>query len=91
MIIDGKEIHLKVTPRAIERVESTSNIDILKMLREIGEREPKASDYYKIIYAGYIGATEQNIEYDDFLKKIEDIDLPEITQIGVELLLKRKN
>ena len=91
MIIDGKEIHLKVTPRAIERVESISNIDILKMLREVGEREPKASEYYKIIYAGYIGATGENIEYDDFLKKIEDIDLPEITQVGVELLLKRKN
>ena len=91
MIIDGKEIHLKVTPRAIEKVESTSNIDILKMLREIGEREPRASDYYKIIYAGYIGATGENIEYDEFLKKIEDIDLPEITQVGVELLLKRKN
>ncbi len=91
MIIDGKEIHLKVTPRAIEKVESASDIDILKMLREIGEREPKASDYYKIIYAGYIGATGENIEYDDFLKKIEDIDLLEITQVGVELLLKRKN
>jgi len=91
MIIDGKEIHLKVTPRAIEKVESMSNIDILKMLREVGEKEPKASDYYKIIYAGYIGATEEDIEYDDFLKKIEDIDLPEITQVGVELLIRRKN
>lgn len=91
MIIDGKEIHLKVTPRAIEKIESISDIDILKLLRDVGEREPKASDYYKIIYAGYIGATEENIEYDDFLKKIEDIDLPEITNTGVELLLKRKN
>lgn len=91
MIIDGKEIHLKVTPRAIEKVESMSNIDILKMLREVGEKEPKASDYYKIIYAGYIGATEEDIEYDDFLKKIEDVDLPEITQVGIELLIRRKN
>lgn len=91
MKIKDKEIKLKITPRAIEKIESISDIDILKLLREAGEREPKASDYYKLIYAGYIGATGENIEYDDFLKLIEDIDLPEISQVGVSLLLKRKN
>lgn len=91
MKINNKEINLKITPRAIEKIESSSSIDVLKMLREAGEVEPKASDYYKLIYAGYIGATQENIEYEDFLKLIEDIDLPEISQIGVQLLLKRKN
>lgn len=91
MKIKDKEINLKITPRAIEKIESSSNIDILKLLREVGETEPKASDYYKLIYAGYIGATEEDIEYDEFLKLIEDIDLPEISQIGVKLLLTRKN
>lgn len=91
MKINDKEINLKITPRAIEKIESISNLDILKLLREIGENEPKASDYYKLIYAGYIGATGEEIGYDDFLKLIEDVDLPEISQIGVNLLLKRKN
>lgn len=91
MKINNKEINLKITPRAIEKIESTSDLDILKLLREVGEKEPKASDYYKLIYAGYIGATEEEIEYNDFLKLIEDFDLPEISKIGVNLLLKRKN
>ena len=91
MKIKDKEIKLKITPRAIEKIESISDIDILKLLREANEKEPKASDYYKLIYAGYIGATGENIEYDEFLKLIEDIDLPEISQVGVSLLLRRKN
>lgn len=91
MKINGKEINLKITPKAIEKIESISNLDILKLLREIGENEPKASDYYKLIYAGYIGATEEETSYDDFLKLIENVDLPEISQVGVNLLLKRKN
>ena len=91
MKIKDKEVKLKITPRAIEKIESISDLDILKLLREAGEKEPKASDYYKLIYAGYIGATEENIEYDDFLKLIEDVDLPEISQVGVGLLMKRKN
>ena len=82
---------MKITPKAIEKIENISDIDVLKLLREAGEKEPKASDYYKLIYAGYIGATEENIDYEDFLKLIEDIDLPEISQIGVSLLLTRKN
>ena len=91
MKIKGKEVGLKITPRAIEKIERISEIDVLKLLREANEKEPKASDYYKLIYAGYIGATEEEIEYDDFLKLIEDIDLPEISQVGVNLLIKRKN
>lgn len=90
MKIKDKEVKLKITPRAIEKIESMCDIDILKMLREAGEKEPKASDYYKLIYAGYIGSTGEEITYDEFLKLIEDIDLPEISQIGVNLLLKRK-
>ncbi len=92
MKIKDKDINLKITPRAIQKVEETQkDFDILKILREAGENEPKASDYYKIIYAGYIGATKENISYDDFLTLIEDYDLYEISHTGVELLIKRKN
>lgn len=92
MRIKDKEINLKITPKAIQKIEETQKeFDILKLLREAGEKEPKASDYYKIIYAGYIGATKEDINYDNFLNLIEDYDLYEITRIGIELLTKRKN
>ena len=92
MNIKGKEVNLKITPKAIQKIEEMQkDFDVLKLLREAGENEPKASDYYKIIYAGYIGATGENISYDDFLNLIEDYDLYQISHIGVELLLKRKN
>lgn len=94
MKIKDKEIKLKITPRAIEKAENTSNLDILELLREAGEgKEPKASDYYKLIYTGYIGTTNEEITYDDFLGILEneEIDLPEISQIGIQLLYKRKN
>ena len=92
MKIQDEEINLKITPKAIQRVEETyQDFDILKLLREAGEKEPKASDYYKIIYAGYIGATGIDIKYEEFLNLIEDYDLYEITNIGVNLLIKRKN
>ena len=64
---------------------------ILKLLREATEVEPKASDYCKLIYAGYIGATNADISYEDFLDLIEDVSLAEISQIGVALLIARKN
>lgn len=92
MKIKDKEVNLKITPRAIQKVEEIQkDFDILKLLREAGENEPKASDYYKIIYAGYIGATGEDISYENFLNLIEDYDLYEISHIGVELLTKRKN
>lgn len=91
MKIKDEEINLKITPRAIQKVEEMSNFDVLKLLREANENEPKASDYYKLIYAGYIGATHREIGYEEFLDLIEDYDLYEISQIGVDLLLKRKN
>lgn len=92
MKIKDKEVNLKITPKAIQKIEEMQkDFDILKLLREAGENEPKASDYYKIIYAGYIGATEEDISYEDFLNLIEDYDLYEISNIGVNLLIKRKN
>lgn len=92
MKIKDEDINLKITPKAIQKIEEKQkDFDILKLLREAGENEPKASDYYKIIYAGYIGATKEDISYDDFLTLIEDYDLYEISHIGVELLTKRKN
>lgn len=92
MKIKNEEIHLKITPKAIQKVEELDKeFDVLKLLREAGENEPKASDYYKLIYAGYIGATNNEVKYDEFLDMIEDYDLYEISQIGVDLLLKRKN
>lgn len=92
MKIKNEEINLKITPKAIQKVEELDkDFDVLKLLREAGENEPKASDYYKLIYAGYIGATNNEVKYDEFLDMIEDYDLYEITRIGVDLLLKRKN
>ena len=92
MKIKNEEINLKITPKAIRKVEELDkDFDVLKLLREAGENEPKASDYYKLIYAGYIGATNNEVKYDEFLDMIEDYDLYEISQIGVDLLLKRKN
>lgn len=92
MLIDGKDVALKITPRAIEKIESIDkSFDILNLLRNAKEVEPRASDYYKLIYAGYIGATKEEINYEEFLEKIEEKDLPEITRIGVDLLYTRKN
>lgn len=92
MKIKDKEVNLKITPWAIQKVEEIKkDFDILKILREANEKEPTASDYYKIIYAGYIGATKEDISYEDFLDLIENYDLYEISQIGVDLLTKRKN
>ena len=92
MKIKDKEVNLKITPKAIQKIEEMQkDFDVLKLLREAGENEPKASDYYKIIYAGYIGATGEDISYEDFLNLIEDYDLYQISHIGVELLTKRKN
>lgn len=92
MKINEEEINLKITPRAIQKVEEThKDFDVLKLIREANEAEPKASDYYKLIYAGYIGATKQEINYEDFLELIEDYDLYQIAEIGVNLLFKRKN
>lgn len=93
MKINDKEVNLKITPMAIRKVEEMDeSFDILKIIREAEEgKEPRLSDYNKVIYAGYIGATNDNITYDEFLKLIEDMDILEINHIGVDLLSKRKN
>lgn len=95
MKINDEEVNLKITPLALRKIEeSDPEFDFLKLLREVqeGTREPKITDYYKIIYAGYIGAEpEANITFDDFLKLIEDIDLIEINHVGIKLLIERKN
>lgn len=94
MIINNKEVNLKITPMALRKIEEKyEDFDILKLLRDVQEqeKEPRMSDYYKLVYTGYIGATGEEIDYDDFLKLIEDIDMLEINKVGVNLLLKRKN
>lgn len=89
MKIKGQEIKLKITPRAIEKAENMSNLDILAILRktETGE-EPKVTDYYKVIYAGYLGATNDDIAYEDFLKLLEDenISILNVNHEGVKLI-----
>lgn len=94
MKLNDKEVNLKITPIAIRKVEEIDkDFDVLKLIREAQEenKEPRLSDYLKIIYTGYIGATNENITYDEFLNLVEDIDILEINHIGVDLLLKRKN
>lgn len=94
MKINDKDVNLKITPIAIKKVEEIDkDFDILKILREATEegKEPRLSDYYKVIYTGYIGATNENITYEEFLKLVEDVDILEINSVGVNLLVKRKN
>lgn len=93
MKINDKEINLKITPTAILKVEEMySDFDVLNLIREAIEgKEPRYSDLCKVIYAGYLGATKEDVAYDDFLKLIEDVDLFEISKQGIELLSKRKN
>lgn len=94
MKINDKDVNLKITPMAIRKVEEIDkDFDVLKLIREATEegKEPRLSDYYKVIYAGYIGATDENITFNEFLELIKDIDMLEINSIGVELLSKRKN
>ena len=94
MVINNKEINLKITPTALRKIEEKyEDFDILKLLRDIQEqeKEPRMSDYYKLVYTGYLGATGEEINYEDFLKLIEEVDMLEINRVGVDLLLKRKN
>lgn len=93
MKIKDKEVNLKITPKALLKIEEQyKDFDILGLIRGASEdKEPRISDYYKVIYAGYLGAEHEEITFDEFLKLIEDIDILEINKIGVELLIKRKN
>ncbi len=94
MKINGKEIALKITPKAVRKVEEIDkDFDVLRMIREAQDegKEPRISDYCKVIYTGYIGATDENIGYEDFLELINDIDIIKINSVGVELLKRRKN
>ena len=92
MKIGNEEINLKITPLAIQKLEEIDkDFDILKILREAGQKEPRLSDYYKLIYAGYIGATKKQIDYNEFLNLLEGIENSEIVNTGIDLLIKRKN
>lgn len=99
MKIRGNEIKLKITPKAIAKAENNSNLDIFKILRKVEgkeEGEIKASDYCELIYAGYLGATNEEIKYENFLQLLEDekIDILKISHIGTELICEiyeRKN
>ena len=94
MKINGKEVILKITPLAIKKVEEIDkNFDVLKLIREAQNegKEPRLSDYYKVIYTGYIGATNESITYDEFLELVKDVDILEINSSGIELLSQRKN
>lgn len=94
MKINDKEINLKITPKAIKIVEERDkNFDILKLIREATNDgiEPRISDHYKVIYVGYIGATNEDILFEDFLEMIKDIDILEINSTAIDLLIERKN
>lgn len=94
MKINNKEINLKITPLAIRKTEEMDEkFDVLKLIREATNEgiEPRLSDYYRVIYTGYLGATNEDISYEDFLELIKDIDILEINSAGIDLLFKRKN
>ncbi len=91
--IKDEEIDLKLTPKGIYITENKyKEIDILGILRNGHDVEPRASDYYQVIYAAYVSVkNEIVIEYEEFLDLISDIPLAQISSIGVDLLTKRKN
>lgn len=93
MKIGNKEVKLKITPKALLKIEEQyKDFDVLGLIRGASEdKEPRISDYYKLIYAGYLGAEQEEITFDEFLEMIEDVDIFKINKIGVELLVKRKN
>lgn len=93
MKINDEEINLKITPLAIKKTEEMyEDFDFLKLLRDAQEdKEPKASDYLKVVYVGYLGATNEDIKYEDFVELINDKDILEINNVGVKLLTTRKN
>lgn len=95
MKIKEEEAKFIITPTALLKVEERyPEFDFLKLLREAlnENKEPKMSDYFKVLYVGYIGAKpEEEITFDEFLKLLEEIDFGEITQVGVKLLTERKN
>lgn len=98
MQIKDEEINLRITPKTIIEVEKMyEDFDILGLFRNAGTKEPRLTDYYMVIYAGYVGAKYvdegKKIEttFEEFLNLIEDISFEDISRIGVNLLLTRKN
>lgn len=99
MLIKDEEINLRITPKGIQKVEEKyKDFDILGILRDANKVEPRASDYYKIIYTAYVtvkyidNQQEIDLEYDSFLDEyLNGISLAEISQVGVSLLIKGKN
>lgn len=100
MKINNEEIKFKITPRAIEIVERETNFDILSLLRAAGKIEPKANEYYKLMYVGYIGeilskdSKAKYPTYDEFLELLKDISLSTLSKEGSAIvieLLKIKN
>ncbi len=94
MKINNEEINLKITPKVIKKTEEMDEkFDILKLIRDFQYegKEPRLSDYYRIVYTGYLGATNEDISFEDFLELVKDIDILEINAAGVDLLMKRKN
>ena len=98
MQIKDEEVNLRITPKTIVEIEKIfDDFDILGLFRDAGKKEPRLTDYYKVIYAGYIGAKYVDegkpieTSYEDFLDMINEFSFQEIAEIGVNLLLTRKN
>lgn len=91
MKIDNEDIKLKITPKALLKVEENyKDFDILKLVREAFDTqkaiEPRLYDYYKVCYAGYLGATDKYINYEEFIEKIKNINPLMVNSTGVALL-----
>lgn len=94
MIIDEKEIKLKITPRAIKIVEDNyPDFNIVEVYYNSQEKSgiPRLTDSIKIIYTGYIGAKNEEITFEEFLNKIENVHFLDINNAAVELLENLKN
>ncbi len=96
--IDIEKMKLRLTPLGILKVEEKySNFDILGILRNSSKSEPRVSDYYKVIYTAYITVEyidknkDIEIEFEEFIELLQNTSFSTISQVGVNLLLKRKN
>lgn len=94
MKIDGKEIKFKITPRALSIVEERNpdfNIVETYINCSNSKSNPKIKDCCKILYAGWLGAKNEDISYEEFMEKIEDISFLSINNAAVEILNNVKN
>ncbi len=94
MKIDGKEIKFKVTPKSLAKVEERNpdfNIVETYIRCANSNSNPKIKESCQLLYAGWLGAGNEDVSYEEFMNKIEDISFLSINNAAVEILNNIKN